>query len=120
MEWTRRIGIAVLALLLVANAVAPGAWAEEALPESAAAAKPEGAASAKEEQNGGREAAAAATNVLYVPGKAVACVLSGAFWVGAMALSLGGAYNDPNVSQIITEGCGGKWVLKGEDMPSAR
>ena len=112
MEWTRRIGIAVLALLLVANAVAPGAWAEEALPESAAA--------AKEEQNGGREAAAAATNVLYVPGKAVACVLSGAFWVGAMALSLGGAYKDPNVTQIINGGCGGKWILKGEDMPSSR
>jgi len=112
MEWIRRIGIAALALLLLTNAAAPDAWAQGA--------PPEGASPAKAESTNGQDVAAGFTNVLYVPGKAIACGLSAVFWGGWMVLTLGGGYKDKNATQIINGGCGGKWVLKGEDMASSR
>jgi hypothetical protein len=112
MEWIRRIGTAVLALLLLASSVAPAAWAQGA--------PPEGAPAPKEESTTGQDVAAGFANVLYVPGKAIACGLSAVFYGGWMVLTLGGGYKDKNATQIINGGCGGKWVLKGEDMPSSR
>lgn len=112
MERIRRFGIAALTLLLLGNWLPPEAWAQGA--------PPEGAPPAKEESTTGQDVAAGFTNVLYVPGKAIACGLSAVFWGGWMVLTLGGGYKDKNANQIINGGCGGKWVLKGEDMPSSR
>ena len=81
MDSTRRIGIIVLALLLLTDAMAPAGWAQNA--------PPEGAAPAKEESSTGQDVAAGFTNVLYVPGKAIACGLSAVFWGGWMVLTLG-------------------------------
>ncbi len=112
MEWVRRFGVAVLALLLLADSTTPAAWAQGA--------PPEGAPGVKEESSTGQDVAAGFANVLYIPGKGIACGLSAVFYAGWMVLTLGGGYKDKNANQIITGGCGGKWVLKGEDMPSSR
>ncbi len=112
MEWIRRIGVALLAMLLFANAEVPAAWAQGA--------PPGGAPAAEEETTTGQDVAAGFVNVLYIPGKAIACGLSAVFYGGWMVLTLGGGYKDHNATQIITEGCGGKWVLKGKDLSSSR
>jgi hypothetical protein len=112
MKRIRRIGVAVLAVLLLTNAAAPAAWAQ--------AAAPAGAPGPREESSTGQDVAAGFVNVLYIPGKAIACGLSAVFYGGWMVVTLGGGYKDHNATQIITGGCGGKWVLKGEDMPSSR
>ena len=110
MEWITRSGILVMALSLLTASVPPPALAQAAPAESASP--------TAEEPANGREAAAGFANVLYVPGKAIACTLSAGFWAGAMVLSLGGAYKDEATARVINEGCGGKWVLKGKDLPS--
>jgi hypothetical protein len=110
MEWIKRLGIVVMALSLLTASMPLAAMAEEAPPENASA--------TTQEPSTGREAAAGFANVLYVPGKAIACTLSAGFWAGAMVLSLGGAYKDEFFAKIIGEGCGGKWILKGKDLPT--
>ncbi len=112
MERIRRVGLVVLALLLLINSTFSAAWAQGA--------PPEGPPPAKEESTTGQDVAAGFTNVLYVPGKAIACGLSAIAWGAWMVLTLGGGYKDKNINQIIDGGCGGKWVLKGEDMQSSR
>ncbi len=59
--------------------------------------------------------AAVFANLLYVPIKgAVICPLSGVGWALVLVLSGGTHYND--ATQLVHGGCGGKWVLRGEDM----
>ena len=112
MEWIKRLGILVMALSLLATAAPPAALAQAVPAESASP--------TAQESNNGREAAAGFANVLYVPGKAIACTLSAGFWAGVMVLSLGGAYKDTETAKVINDGCGGKWVLKGKDLPSSQ
>jgi hypothetical protein len=110
MELMKRLGILVMALSLFTTAAPPGALAQTGPPENTSA--------TAEEPSSGKEVAAGFTNVLYVPGKAIACTLSAGFWAGIMVLSLGGSYKDEEAAKIINGGCGGKWILKGKDLPS--
>lgn len=62
----------------------------------------------------GATAAAVASDVFYVPGKAIVCGLSGVAWVAAMALTFGALYQES--ADFVKGGCGGQWVLTGEDI----
>jgi hypothetical protein len=64
--------------------------------------------------NSGAGTAAAASNVFYVPGKAIVCGLSGLGWVIAMTLTFGALYQES--ADFVRGGCGGQWVLTGEDI----
>jgi hypothetical protein len=112
MEWIKRLGSLVMALSLLTASMPLAATAQGAPPENASA--------TAEEPSSGREVAAGFANVLYVPGKAIACTLSAGFWAGIMVLSLGGAYKDAETAKVVNEGCGGKWILKGKDLPSSQ
>lgn len=57
---------------------------------------------------------AAVANVVAIPGKAVLCVIGGAFAVAVLAITLGSGHKP--AAKIATEGCGGKWILTGEDL----
>ncbi len=106
MRGIKQCGIVVMALLLVLNGwLAPAAWAQSAPPPKA-------------EPSNGQEALAGASNVFFVPGKAIACVLSAGVWAVLMALSLGGAYKD--TAQLLSQGCGGKWSVTAQDFQSSR
>ena len=57
---------------------------------------------------------AAVVNVFYVPGKAITCAAGGALGIVILAVSFGTGYR--NASFFFEEGCGGKWVVKGDDL----
>ena len=62
----------------------------------------------------GATAAAVVSDVFYVPGKAAVCGVSGVVWVATMALTLGTLYNE--ATNFVKGGCGGRWLLTGEDI----
>ena len=104
-------GIKRLAIILVASALflngamPPATWGQSDQP-------------AKAEVSAGQKAAAGATNIVYVPGKAIGCTLSAVLWVVAMAVTLGGGYKD--AASFVDGGCGGTWIVKGEDLSPPR
>ncbi len=74
----------------------------------------EEAAPAQTEPDGGATAAAVVSDLIYVPGKAGTCVLSGALWTAAMFLTAGTIYKQ--AGNFVHCACTGKWVVRGEDM----
>jgi hypothetical protein len=68
------------------------------------------------------DAGAIATNVFLVPGRAITCILGGAVGIAVLAATLGTAYRA--ASGAMQEGCGGKWMVTGDDLrpegPTAR
>ena len=97
--------IAVLLVPLLIATGAPTTWAGET-PGS------------KEPPSAGATAAAAVSDVFYVPGKAMVCGMSGALWIATMALTFGALYQE--AADFVKGGCGGKWVLTGEDIKPAQ
>ncbi len=57
---------------------------------------------------------AVVVNVIRVPGKAVTCVAGAVIGIGLLIFTLGSGYRAAAV--ITDEGCGGKWILKGDDL----
>ena len=98
---TLRRWTAILLVSLLIGSSALVSWAEES-------------SRAKEEPGAGATAAAAVSDVFYVPGKAIVCGASGVLWVATMALTLGSLYQE--AADFVKGGCGGQWVLTGEDM----
>ena len=65
-------------------------------------------------QSSAYDAAAIATNVFLVPGRAITCGLGAVVGVAVLAATLGTAYRA--ASNVWHEGCGGRWTVTGEDM----
>jgi hypothetical protein len=95
MNVTQSIAAALILVLVVTGASV--ASAEETSPTSTS-----------------RATAATASNVFYVPGKAIVCGLSGLGWVIAMTLTFGALYQES--ADFVKSGCGGQWVLTGDDI----
>ena len=57
---------------------------------------------------------AAVANVFFVPGHAITCAAGVIVGVGVLALSFGSAYR--LAGDAFNEGCGGRWILSGDDM----
>jgi len=53
-------------------------------------------------------------NVFYIPGKGLLCGLGGAVGIFIMIVSIGSAPRP--AAYFAREGCGGKWVLTGDDL----
>jgi len=68
----------------------------------------------RETPGAGATAAAAVSDVFYVPGKAIVCGVSGVLWVATMAITFGTLYQE--AADFVKGGCGGQWVLTGEDI----
>ena len=66
----------------------------------------------------GKDAAAAVSDVFYLPGKAIVCGVSGVLWIGAMAITFGTLYQESN--DFVKGACGGKWVLTGKDIKETK
>jgi hypothetical protein len=72
-----------------------------------------------ERSRGAYNAGAVAVNVFLVPGRAITCVLGGAVGVAALLATFGTGYRF--ASYAVHEGCGGKWIVTGDDLrPDSR
>ena len=71
-------------------------------------------ASVASAEDSGATAAAVVSDIFYVPGKAIVCGLSGVGYVIAMTLTFGFLYQES--TDFVKGGCGGQWVLTGEDI----
>ena len=67
-----------------------------------------------ERSRGKYDAGAVAVNMFLVPGRAITCVLGGVAAIVALAATLGTAYHA--ASSAVHEGCGGKWMVTGDDL----
>ena len=65
-------------------------------------------------RKGAYDAGAVVTNVFLVPGRAITCALGGITGVVVLAATLGTGYRA--ASSVWHEGCGGKWVVTGDDL----
>ena len=99
MTWNRFVAALLTALLIGVSGL------ESRASDPSPADQPAGA---------GATAAAVVSDVFYVPGKAVVCGVSGVLWVATMALTFGTLYNE--ATDFVKGGCGGQWVLTGEDI----
>jgi hypothetical protein len=57
---------------------------------------------------------AGVANVFYIPGKALLCGVGGAVGIFILIISIGSAPRP--AAYFAREGCGGKWVLTGDDL----
>jgi hypothetical protein len=53
-------------------------------------------------------------NVFYIPGKGLLCGVGGAVGIFILIISLGSAPRP--AAYFAREGCGGKWILTGDDL----
>jgi hypothetical protein len=53
-------------------------------------------------------------NVFYIPGKGLLCGIGGAVGIFILIISIGSAPKP--AAYFAREGCGGKWVLTGDDI----
>ena len=102
MNSSRWVATLLISSFLIGTS-APGSWAQDASQGSGGA---------------GATAAAVASDVFYVPGKAIVCGVSGVLWVATMALTFGSLYQES--ADFVKGGCGGRWVLTGEDIKPTR
>ena len=65
-------------------------------------------------QSGFYDAGAVVTNIFLVPGRAITCGAGALLGVGLLAVTIGTAYRA--ASAVWHEGCGGKWVVTGDDL----
>jgi hypothetical protein len=67
-----------------------------------------------ESQSAAYDVGAGIANVFYVPGKGFLCFLGGAVGIFVMIVSVGS--QPKTAAYFAREGCGGKWLLTGEDI----
>jgi hypothetical protein len=60
------------------------------------------------------EAGAVVTNIFLIPGRAITCALGATLGVAVLALTFGTGYK--TAAGAFDEGCGGKWVVTGDDL----
>lgn len=60
------------------------------------------------------ETGAVVTNVFLIPGRAITCALGAGVGVVVLAITLGTGYK--TAASAFDEGCGGKWVVNGDDL----
>jgi len=88
----------------------PMAPAQQPTPQPADPVQPESRLAESAAYNVG----AGIANVFYVPGKGLLCILGGISGIFVMIVSVGSA---PKTAAFFAkEGCGGKWVLTGDDL----
>jgi len=116
-----RVVSAALAALLLAGPLAPLAGAQQPTQPPAPDLFQETLKAQRDDERtkGAYDAGAVAVNVFLVPGRAITCLLGSAVGIVALAATLGTGYRA--ASAAVHEGCGGKWVVTGDDLrPDAR
>lgn len=115
------IALRAIALLVACSTLSAGPLADLALAQQPAQpAKPElmpetlKPSDQTRRQIDAYDIGAGVANVVAIPGKVALCGIAGAFAMGIFAVTFGTAYKP--AAKIATEGCGGKWILTGDDL----
>ena len=69
---------------------------------------------ASDRSQGFYNAEAVVVNLFLVPGRVITCAAGGIVGVTILAVSFGTGYRP--ASYMFHEGCGGKWIVKGDDL----
>ena len=110
---TRSISLAVVLSLVLGGPLAPFAAAQQAAPPAAM----QDAVNTNERNDASSPAydvGAGVANVAYVPGKVFLCGLGVVAGTVVLLLTFGTAYR--TAAAVGEEGCGGRWVLTGDDL----
>jgi hypothetical protein len=116
-----RVVSALLTALLLAGPLAPIAGAQQPAQPTTPELFRETLKAEQESDasRGAYDAGAVAVNVFLVPGRAITCVMGGVVGIVALAVTFGTGYRA--ASAAVHEGCGGKWIVTGDDLrPDAR
>jgi hypothetical protein len=110
-----RVVSALLGALLLAGPLAPMAGAQQPTqPAPDLFQESFKAQQEAERTQGAYDAGAVAVNVFLVPGRAITCVVGGAVGLAALLATFGTGYRF--ASAAVHEGCGGKWLVTGDDL----
>ena len=115
-----RVVSALLAALLLAGPLVPVAGAQQPTQPPAQPPAPDlfqeqlKAEQEADRSRGAYNAGAVAVNVFLVPGRAITCLLGGVAGIVVLAATFGSAYRA--ASDAVHEGCGGKWMVTGDDL----
>jgi hypothetical protein len=111
-----RVVSALLVALLLAGPLATIAGAQQPTPPAAPDLFQETLTAEQEQERsrGAYNAGAVAVNVFLVPGRAITCFLGGTVGVVALLATFGTGYRA--ASAAVHEGCGGKWLVTGDDL----
>ena len=60
------------------------------------------------------DVSAGVMTAFLIPGRAITCGLAGGLGITVLVLTFGSGYRA--ASGILNEGCGGKWIVRGEDL----
>ncbi len=103
MDLLKKCGIGVIIFMLaMSSAGTPAAWAQSAEPTA-------------ERASTAQWVAAVFADIFYVPVKGlVICPVSAGLFVATIVASGGVHYN--GAANVVKGGCGGKWIVKGEDI----
>ena len=115
----RFLTLMVVASFALTGPLAPLAHAQQP-PQPAQPAQPDlfqetlKAQRASDKSQGYYNTEAVVVNVFLVPGRAITCGAGVLVGVALLVVSLGSGYKA--ASAVTHEGCGGKWVVKGDDL----
>lgn len=111
----RSIALAVVLSLLLSGPVAPLAAAQQPAPAQPDLMQ-EALKTTQRDQSGSDayDVGAGFANIAYVPGKAFVCGLGVGAGVILLLITFGHGYKA--AAAAGEEGCGGRWVLKGDDL----
>lgn len=122
---SRILTVVVALAMLATGPLAPLAGAQQPVPSSPPPAQPppqpvmQQPQDVPEEESHTAETAAynvgaGIANVFYIPGKGLLCGLGGAVGIAILIISIGSAPKP--AAYFAREGCGGKWILTGDDL----
>ena len=120
---SRILTVVVALAMLATGPLAPLAAAQQPAPSSPPPAPAQPVAQQPQDmpQEDPREAETTAynvgagiANVFYIPGKVILCGLGGAVGISILIISIGSAPRP--AAYFAREGCGGKWILTGDDL----
>ena len=94
----------IMAVVLTVGCI-PRAWAAD---------EPAAQTEAQSETHGGAAVAAALSNTIYVPGKAILCATSAVLWTAAMLTTFGACYKE--CAHFAHDNCTGKWMVTPDDI----
>ena len=106
----RTLALAVSLVMLFTGPLAPLANAQQPAPPAQPMEKPD----SRDAESAAYNVGAGVANAFYIPGKAALCGLGGIVGIFVMIVSVGTA--PKTAAGFAREGCGGKWVLTGEDL----